>query len=270
MARIAGPSKERRHARIDNFHPAMPPRSLPLPPHRAYSLGLLLVYIVIWLLLALDPRHPRIWWLENILVGGFLGYLLISFRSMPLSRLSYTLIFLFLALHTVGAHYSYGEVPYNDWWRALTGRTLNEFMNWERHNFDRVVHLCYGLFLAYPIRELFLRVAAVRGFWGYFLPLDLTLATSAMFELFEWAGATWAGGELGRQYLATQGDRWDPQKDMLLAGIGALVAMLLTLAVNAYRQRDFVRDWQESVSVKESRPLGEESLVRSSDKSGGK
>jgi len=28
-------------------------------------------------------------------------------------------------------------------------------------------------------------MAAVRGFWGYFLPLDLTMSTSMMFELFE-------------------------------------------------------------------------------------
>jgi putative membrane protein len=53
------------------------------------------------------------------------------------------------------------------------------------------------LLLAYPIRELFLRIAGVRGFWGYFLPLDLTMSTSALFELIEWLAAEVFGGDLG-------------------------------------------------------------------------
>jgi putative membrane protein len=28
------------------------------------------------------------------------------------------------------------------------------------------VHFSYGLLLAYPVREIFLRVVNVRGFWG--------------------------------------------------------------------------------------------------------
>ena len=56
-------------------------------------------------------------------------------------------------------------------------------------NDTRLVHFSYGLLLAYPIREVFLRVADVRGFWGYFLPLDVTMSTSMIFELFEWTAA---------------------------------------------------------------------------------
>ena len=64
------------------------------------------------------------------------------------------------------------------WFQSLSGVTLNSLLGWERNNFDRVIHFCYGLLLAYPVREFFLRVVAVRGFWGYFLPLDLTMSTS--------------------------------------------------------------------------------------------
>ena len=56
-----------------------------------------------------------------------------------------------------------------------------------RNHFDRLVHFLYGLLLAYPIREMFLRIGNVRGFWGYFLPLDLTMSTSMLYELIEWA-----------------------------------------------------------------------------------
>lgn len=44
-----------------------------------------------------------------------------GFRSMPLSRASYTLIFLFLCLHTLGAHYTYSEVPCDRWWQRTLG-----------------------------------------------------------------------------------------------------------------------------------------------------
>ena len=57
-------------------------------------------------------------------------------------------------------------MPYDAWFRAATGGTLNDVMGWERNHFDRLVHFSYGLLLAYPIREVFLRVVDARGFWG--------------------------------------------------------------------------------------------------------
>jgi putative membrane protein len=126
-----------------------------------------------------------------------------------------------------------------------------------RNHCDRLVHFCYGLFLAYPIREMFLRIGNVRGFWGYFLPLDLTMSTSMLYELIEWAAAEFFGGELGMAYLGTQGDVWDAHKDMALASLGALIAMVVTALINARMQRDFAREWAESIRVKRKRPLGE-------------
>ena len=193
----------------------------------------------------------------NVLLVLAMATLAFTYRSFPLSRVSYTLIFVFLCLHTIGAHYTYAEVPYDDWWRALTGSTFNELVGWRRNNFDRVVHFSYGLLLAYPIRELFLRVAGVRGFWGYFLPLDLTMSTSMLYELIEWAAAEVVGGDLGAAYLGTQGDVWDAHKDMALASLGALIAMSVTAFINSRSRRDFAKEWNESLRVKSRVPLGE-------------
>jgi putative membrane protein len=195
----------------------------------------------------------------------FVVAIAVTHRYLTLSRVSYTLIFLLLCLHEVGAHYTYAEVPYNEWFKALSGTTLNSLLGWERNNFDRVVHFTYGLLLAYPVREIFLRVAAVRGFWGYFLPLDLTMSTSMIFELFEWAAAEAFGGDLGMAYLGTQGDMWDAHKDMVLASLGALIAMLATYAINRALQRDFAAEWAESLRVKSPHPLGEDAIARMLD-----
>ena len=230
-----------------------------------YVGGLIVVYTLIWLWLGISPLHRKDWILENVLVLAFGVGLWASRRVFVFSRVSYTLIFVFLCLHSIGSHYTYAMVPYDQWWEALTSHTFNSLFGWERNHFDRLVHFSYGLLLAYPLREIFLRVAEARGFWGYFLPLEFTLATSAIYELIEWGAAEFFGGELGAAYLGTQGDIWDAHKDMALAGTGALLAMLITAAINRYLQRDFAREWSNSLKVKDARPYGENEIKRMLD-----
>lgn len=231
-------------------------------PHRRYLMILAIVFAVIWTVLAIHPRYRDDWALENVLVIVFVALVASFHRTILLSRLSYTLIFLFLCLHEIGAHYTYAEVPYDAWTQSMIGLSLNSTLGWDRNNFDRLVHFSYGLLLAYPVREVFLRVANVRGFWGYFLPLDLTMSTSMMFELFEWAAAELFGGGLGAAYLGTQGDVWDAHKDMALASLGAVVAMTVTALINLFLQRDFAREWADSLRVKHPQPLGEDEIKR--------
>jgi putative membrane protein len=200
--------------------------------------------------------------LENVLVLLFVGGMLASHRRFMLSRVSYFLIFVFLSLHLIGAHYTYSLVPYDEGFRMLTGQSLDQLLGWERNNFDRVVHFSYGLLLAYPVREVFLRVAKLRGFWGYFFPLDITMSTSMLYELIEWGAAIFFGGDLGQAFLGTQGDAWDAHKDMALASAGALIAMLVTAVLNASLERDFAAEWNESLRVKDHRPLGEDEILR--------
>lgn len=230
--------------------------------HKQYRLLLLGAFVVLSAILAIAPYDRYDWMLENALVLAFALVAVLSVRWIPLSRISYTLIFLFLCLHEFGAHYTYSEVPYDEWWRSLFGSSLNQELGWQRNNFDRIVHFSYGLLLAYPMRELFLRVADARGFWGYFLPLDVTMSTSMLFELIEWAAAEIFGGDLGVAYLGTQGDPWDAQSDMALASLGALIAMVLTALVNMALQRDFGREWAESLRVKRRQPLGEVAVAQ--------
>lgn len=229
--------------------------------HHRYRLILLLLFLALWIALAIAPFDRRDWMLENALAVVFIAGLAISRRRLPLSRVSYTLIFLFLCLHTLGAHYTYALVPYDAWIESLTGGSLNGVMGWERNHFDRLTHFSYGLLLAYPIREVFLRVADVRGFWGYFLPLDIAMSTSMIFELIEWVVAENVGGDLGMAYLGTQGDVWDAHKDMALASLGAVIAMTGTMLINLSLQRDFAREWRDSLRVKRGGPLGEDAIT---------
>ena len=222
---------------------------------RKASLWTLLgLFAVWWVAMAIAPLDRSDWLLENVLTVIGVGVLIYTYKSFPLSRVSYTCIFVFLVLHTLGSHYTYAKVPYTEWFPVFEGG---------RNHFDRLVHFLYGLLFAYPIREMFLRIGNVRGFWGYFLPLDLTMSTSMLYELIEWAAAELLGGDLGAAYLGTQGDIWDAHKDMALASLGALIAMTVIYFINRHMQRDFANEWAESIRVKRKKPLGEEAIVKS-------
>jgi putative membrane protein len=220
-----------------------------------YHKLLVAVFVAVWIWAAVRPKFPQDWLLENLLVFLFAPALLLGARYFRLSNISYTLITLFLALHLTGSHYTYSEVPF--------GYTLQSWLGAERNMYDRLVHFSFGLLMAYPIREVFMRLARSKGFWSFYLPLDLTLAFSAVFEMFEWLVAVVVNPEAGMAYLGSQGDIWDAQKDMLLAGIGAVMAMSITATVNWRYNRHFLRELRESFSLPPGDgPLGETLLQK--------
>lgn len=230
--------------------------------HHKYLAILALIFSFEFLVLAISPHDRGDWALENVLTLIFVIVLSLSYKKFPLSRLSYTLIFVFMCLHEIGAHYTYAKVPYDQFFITNIGFSLNDFFGWERNHFDRLVHFLFGILLAYPIRELYCRIADSKGFWAYFFPLELTMAASMMYELFEWGAAEIFGGELGIAYLGTQGDIWDAHKDMALASLGAFFAMSITLVINLRIQKNFREEWVKSLSVKNNKPLGEDEIMR--------
>lgn len=226
----------------------------PSRPYRRWLHGCIALFAVAVGLSAIGPWYPSDWWLENALAWALVLALFLTRHRFPFSRVSYTLIFVFLGFHELGAHYTYAEVPYKEWFPFLDVT--------ERNHYDRLVHFLFGFLCAYPIREVFVRLVRVRGFWSYYLPLDLTMSFSMLYELIEWAAALVVGGDLGMAYLGTQGDVWDAHKDMALASLGAIFAMALTLAINLGLQRDFASEWAHSLRVKRDEPLGEEEIAR--------
>jgi putative membrane protein len=209
-----------------------------LSGHDRFALRLLLIFVVVWSALAINPWFRSDWLLENVIVFLTLPALIQIHRHKPLSRLSYYLILVFSCLHQIGAHYTYAMVPYDHWFAALTGSGLNQTLGLERNHFDRLIHFLYGLLIVYPIRELVTQTPKVQGAWTYLLPALIVISTSTIFELFEWGAAVVFGGGLGAAYLGTQGDEWDAQKDMLLAAAGAISATLIIAAANLASSRN--------------------------------
>src|SRR5258706_14873441 len=100
--------------------------STPAVSHnKRYLLILSIAFALYWLAWAIHPKYFTNWLGENALLVALGIFLFWTRRRFPLSNLSFTLIAVFLALHTVGAHYSYSEVPDNEWLKAVIGRPLH-------------------------------------------------------------------------------------------------------------------------------------------------
>lgn len=178
------------------------------------------LYVAFWIAMSINPVYPYDWWIENILVFATAAGAILTYRWFRFSNLSYALLTLFLALHTYSAHYAYTQVPL-EWLNTLFGRP-------DRLNFDRLVHLAYGLLITYPTWELLRRSARVRGGWSYLLTVMVILATGAFYELLEMWIARVVAPEVGDAFVGTQGDIWDAQTDMALAMYGAIGVLALT------------------------------------------
>jgi putative membrane protein len=217
------------------------------------------VFGIWWLVWAYRPWHFGDWVLENVLTVAFVALLWATRNVFRLSNVSYTVLFAFLCFHTVGAHYTYADVPYETWF-GVFGIPIQDWLGFERNHFDRLVHYLFGFLFAYPMREFFMRIAGNRGAWSYYLPVELVMALSMLYELIEWLASVVVGGELGMAYLGTQGDPWDAHKDMGLATLGACLGMCFVAAINAFHQRDFANEFVASLRIKIATPLGEVKL----------
>lgn len=216
-----------------------------------YCLAFLTGWVIV---MGINPHSAFNFALENIVTTFWLAILLWSYKSFRLSNVSYTLITIFLTFHIIGAHYTYGETP--------LGFYLQDLFQTGRNHYDRIVHFLFGLLIAYPIREVFLRIAQTKGVWGYYLPLDVTLSFSAAYEILEWAAMLVVAPERGIAFLGMQGDVFDSMKDMACAGLGAILAMMLTILIDARINKNFWKEFKDSFRVKQKTPLGEVSIEK--------
>jgi len=183
-------------------------------------------YTILWILLAIHPVDRGDWLLENLLVFVTIVVLVSTYHKFQFSNVTYCLLGLFLALHAIGAHYTYAKVPAGFW--------MENLLHLNRNHFDRVIHFGFGLLLIYPVQELLRRTAGVRVTWLPWLALATICAMSSFFEILEAIIAQIVRPDLGAAYLGTQGDIWDAQKDMTAAIVGGILA---TLTISAFGRR---------------------------------
>ncbi len=222
---------------------------------KKYYLFLITAFLVVWVWAAINPVFPKDWLLENYLVFFFVPVIMLIGKYFRLSALSYTLITIFMILHVIGSHYTYEHVPF--------GYHLQRWFGESRNMYDRLVHFSFGFLLFYPMREVFMRLARVKGFWAYIIPIDLVGSLSAIYELLEWLAARNVDPAAGIAFLGSQGDVWDAQKDMFMALLGSCAMAVIVLIINIILKKDFWSDFKNSFKLdKNDHELGEVELAR--------
>lgn len=187
----------------------------------------LLVAFGIWFTaLGVAPVDRAAWVLENLLVILAIAILVATRRRLRFSNLSYTLLFVFFVVHEIGAHYTYARVPWAQWleWASAGSVRIGALA---RNDYDRVVHFAYGLLVLRPAVELLRHAAPPVGVWRWLMPPLFILSHAALYEQLEWAATTLASRELGSTYLGAQGDPWDSEWDVLVAVLGAGLALAI-------------------------------------------
>ncbi len=179
------------------------------------------------LIAGIHPDKVFDYFLENATAFAFLIVLGLAYRKLPFSDLSYALIFFYLCIHEWGAHYKYSDVPLGEW--------MKPWLHTNRNMYDRVAHFSFGLLMTYPLQELLMRKVGVFSRWRYVLPVEAILSFSAIYEIMEAGAAMILTPERGEEFVGMQGDMWDSQEDMLMAGIGSVVAVII-LAVIRHRR----------------------------------
>lgn len=190
-------------------------------------------YVAVFIWGAINPYDRATWWAENIPIVLVVTALVVLYAcGVRFSPLAYLLMAVLPYWHTVGGHYTFERVPFGWFDRAF---------GFERNMFDRIGHFSVG-FYAFAILEYLLeRKAMSRPLAALFAVFAIAFVAMS-YELIEWVYAVYGGNaEAGANFLGSQGDVWDAQKDMFMDTLGALVSVLLFFVLRARRVTDSAR-----------------------------
>lgn len=188
---------------------------------------LLGLYVVEFVVLAFNPVSRETWWAENLTVLLIVGTLTwLYWRGLRFSNLAYVLMSVLVFMHTIGGHYTFAEVPFG--W-------VTRWLGAERNHYDRIAHFTVG-FYAFAFMEYAeaRRLTRSRAF-AWWAAVATIWMLAAVYEVIEWQYAIWSDPGAGAEFLGSQGDIWDAQKDMLADGLGAIAAATLYVLVRRPR-----------------------------------
>lgn len=195
-----------------------------------YRVWLLVFGLSLLALSLISPQDRFYCMLEHAATLLGLVALIIVERHHPLSNTSCTLLFIYLVLHIIGAHYLYSNVPYDQWSQWLLGVSINEVFGFQRNHYDRLVHFANGALLMLPLVEVVQRWITPGRIAAAFVAFTTIMTIGVLYELMEWGLAMIMDPENAELFNGQQGDMFDAQKDLALACLGASLSGLVIVA----------------------------------------
>ncbi|MFH1581936.1 MAG: DUF2238 domain-containing protein [Pseudomonadota bacterium] len=188
---------------------------------------LAVVYVVFFIALGISPVSREVWIAEVTPVVIIFIFLAVSYYKFRFSNVAYALLCIWIFWHTVGGHYTFANVPFS--W-------VSEIIGSERNHFDRIGHFVIG-FYAFAMAEWLLKKKYCDLKLALFFSLFFIMSVAAAYEIIEWWYAVAEGGDAGVEFLGSQGDIWDAQKDMLSDTLGAITSLILFYFIRPDKKR---------------------------------
>lgn len=182
-------------------------------------LVLLVSYVIVFSMLAINPYDRAVWLAENLTIIPIVLFItILYFCKIRFSNLSYILMSFLIFIHTIGGYYTFERVPFG---------AVSDFFGFARNNYDRMGHFTVG-FYAFPLIE-YLRSRQITRtkIAAYLFSLFAIISVAAVYELIEWWYAISSDPSAGLAVLGSQGDIWDAQKDILADTLGGIFAIFL-------------------------------------------
>ena len=189
------------------------------------------IYVVFFIALGISPVSREVWVAEITPVVIIFTLLVVTFTTFRFSNTAYALLSIWIFWHTVGGHYTFANVPFG--W-------MSDILGSERNHFDRIGHFVIG-FYAFAMAEWLLRKRLCGLKLALVFSLFFIMSVAAAFEIIEWWYAVLEGGEAGVEFLGSQGDIWDAQKDMLSDTLGAIASLMLFCVIRPDKKKSTLR-----------------------------
>jgi len=185
-----------------------------------YKKIFLAIFILIWIVLAIDPVDPGVWALENVLVVTVFPVVLWLDKRYNFKDWTFLSLTVYVVLHLFGAHMTYNGMTYFSW--------FSDWFGWERNYYDQLIHFLFGLMVFVTFFEIFYHQGISKRL-SYLIAFLFIITIGACYEILEWITMVIFCRQTDEvcSELITQGDIWDSQKDIAYAVIGSLIALLL-------------------------------------------
>jgi len=186
----------------------------------SFKKTLVIIFVLTWIILAINPVNFNIWVLENILVVTIFPLVLWLDKKYNFNNLTFLSLTVFVILHLFGAHLTYNTMIYFNW--------FSEWFGWQRNYYDQLVHFLFGLMVYVAFFEIFYHQGVSRKL-SYLIAFLFISSIGAWYEVLE--GITVAvlckDNQQACMEAVTQGDVLDTQKDILYAVTGSIIAWQL-------------------------------------------
>lgn len=201
----------------------------PLPRAQMWILALVALGVP---LSAWGAIYPANTWIQLGPVVLLLPAAYLALRRWPLSNTSAACMATFVILHMFAARWSYSFVPFDDW----MGGAISAMFDWERNHFDRLVHFAFGVLAMPPMMEMGVRYWGMTKRLSWVYAVTFVLAFGGLYEIFEWSLTLTLAPEAAGAYNGEQGDMFDAQEDMALAGLAALLMIPLVRKASWWKE----------------------------------